>query len=204
VHIPSKSRITISTQVKRNGQPKKPSKSLSSVLSNLHLLLRVPSFARWPLTVHFFNRDVFATWERWCATAGRQLRPSLRVVTDFGSGELPSAAGTESAVAEKDRPDDGEEERVWGIHALPLNYEPIKDYVAKGQETFEFERQGRCIICREDMPSGEGLHAICTNDTCDGVGHLPCWSRHILKGCEEDSILPIQGQCPKCMGEVHW
>ncbi|KAK3308537.1 uncharacterized protein B0T15DRAFT_109919 [Chaetomium strumarium] len=204
VHIPSEARITISSQVKRNGQPKKPSKSLSSVMSNLHLLLRVPSFVRWPLTLHFFDRNVFAAWERWCATASEQLRPSLRVVTDFGSGKLPSVAGTERAAAERNGPDDGEEGRAWGIHALPLNYEPIKDYVAKAQETFEFERQGRCIICREDMPSGEGLHVICTNDACDGVGHLACWSRHILKGHEEDSILPIQGQCPKCMGEVHW
>jgi structure-specific endonuclease subunit SLX1 len=212
VHIPTSSRLTVSTQTKRNGQPRRPSKSLASVVSNVHLLLRVPSFARWPLRVHFFNRDAFAAWEKWCATVSEGLRGNLRVVTDFGPPAPPQQQFGQR---------DGEQETVgttttegeevgqpapapWGIHALPLDYEPIKEYVAKGQDIFEFERQGRCVVCREEMPTGEGLHALCTNEGCDGVGHVSCWSRHFLKGDEEDSIVPVQGQCPKCKGEVHW
>jgi structure-specific endonuclease subunit SLX1 len=200
VHIPTSSRLTVSTQVKANGQPRRPSKSLASLVSNLHLLLRVPSFARWPLRVHFFNREVFAAWDKWCAKATEQLRTSLAVVTDFGRGASPSEGGTDAAPSDRV----GGGLHTWGIHALPLDYEPIREYVAKGQDIFEFERQGRCVVCRAEMQPGEGLLAVCTNDGCDGVGHLSCWSRHFLEGDEAGSIVPVQGQCPKCDGEVHW
>ncbi|KAL2130054.1 hypothetical protein VTI74DRAFT_6948 [Chaetomium olivicolor] len=197
VHIPSSSRLTVSTQRKNNGQPRRPSKSLASVVSNLHLLLRVPSFERWPLRVHFFNRDAFGAWEKWRGSLGEEERQrvGLKVETDFGDG-----VGKERG--EKD--EEGEGADAWGIHALPLDYEPIKNYVAKGQEIFEFERQGRCVVCGEEMPTGKGLHALCTNEGCDGAGHLSCWSRQFLKGGESERILPVEGRCPKCNGEVHW
>jgi structure-specific endonuclease subunit SLX1 len=98
----------------------------------------------------------------------------------------------------------GQEAQARGIHALPLNYEPMKHYVAKGQELFEFERLGDCVVCRAPMPPGEGLYAICSNPGCDGAGHLSCWSRHFLAGAEADNVLPVQGQCPKCAGTVDW
>ncbi|KAH6850681.1 structure-specific endonuclease subunit SLX1 [Chaetomium sp. MPI-CAGE-AT-0009] len=193
VHIPSALRLAVVTRRKRNGRPRRPAKSLASVASNLHLLLRVPSFVRWPLRAHFFNRDAFAAWEKRCGTtASDGLWGSLKVVTDFGPGEATTADG------------EGESPPPWGIHALPLDYEPVKEYVAKGQEIFEFERQGRCVVCREEMKAGEGLHALCTHDGCDGVGHLSCWSRHFLKSDEPGSIVPVRGQCPKCKKAVDW
>ncbi|EAQ86404.1 hypothetical protein CHGG_07657 [Chaetomium globosum CBS 148.51] len=202
MHIPSAERLVVSTQRNRNGRPRRPAKSLASVASSLHLLLRVPSFARWPLCVQFFNRDAFAAWEKWCAGVSlgeRGLRESWKVVTDFGEGVTSGGSG-EVAAAE------GEDEAPapWGIHALPLDYEPMKEYVAKGQEIFEFERQGRCVVCREEMKSGEGLHAVCTHEGCDGVGHISCWSRSFLKNNDTGSILPVQGQCPMCKEEVDW
>ncbi len=197
MHIPSESRLAISTQRKANGRPRRPTKSVTSVVSNLHLLLRVPSFGRWPLRVHFFDREIFAAWEKWCAAASARLRASLAVVTDFG--EPAAAAAAKSAASQEE-----EGPEPWGIHALPLDYEPIKDYVAKGQDIFEFERQGNCVVCQEAMVSGEGLFALCSNNGCDGVGHVSCWSRHLVKGEEPDSMVPIQGQCPKCKGEVQW
>lgn len=216
MHIPSSSRLAVSTQTKRGGRPRRPQKSVASVVSNLHLLLRVPSFARWPLRVHFFERAVYAAWEKWCAAASERVRGSLAVVTDFGRREgavgSRGGRGVEVVVAAGGGEGEGgveESEREmepWGIHALPLDYEPIKGYVAKGQETFEFERQGSCVVCREEMPAGEGLHALCSNEGCDGVGHLSCWGRHFLqdgKG-DGDDIVPVQGQCPKCRGEVLW
>lgn len=206
MHIPSAQRLAVATQRKRNGRPRRPAKSLASVAANLHLLLRVPSFARWPLRVHFFNRDAFAAWERWCAGAGpgERLRASLRVVTDFGEGVADGVRGGEATTTTTTGDGEAERPAPWGIHALPLDYGPVKEYVAKGQEIFEFERQGRCVVCQEEMKSGEGLHALCTHDGCDGVGHVSCWSRHFLKDDEEGSILPVQGQCPKCKKEVDW
>jgi structure-specific endonuclease subunit SLX1 len=91
-----------------------------------------------------------------------------------------------------------------GIHTLPVDYEPIRDYVAKGKDVFDFERQGSCIICHEAMAHGEGIYAICTNSGCEGVGHLDCWSRHMLPSQDGENILPMQGTCPKCQGPVSW
>lgn len=221
VHIPAGARLSVATQTKRNGQPRRPTRSLASVVSNLHLLLRVPSFGRWPLRVHFFDRGVWSAWERWCEATAEGLRDGLGVVTDFGERGVRGSGGgggegeegrvTVEGKEQGERTEGGERVVVdedqaprWGIHALPLDYEPMKEYVAKGQEIFEFERQGRCVVCDEDMASGEGLHALCTNGGCDGVGHLSCWSRHLLGDGDADSILPLQGACPKCKGEVHW
>ncbi|KAK4176030.1 hypothetical protein QBC36DRAFT_188439 [Triangularia setosa] len=212
LHIPSESRLAFSTQRKRNGQPKRPSKSLTSILSNLHLLLSVPSFARWPLTVHFFAKDVHAAWLRWCNKAEKQLRGSLPVVTDFGENAVAVAAAVKppdpSSVAED--AEEGAEEDVptWGIHALPLDYQPLKEYVARGQDIFEFERQGDCVVCKEAIELDEGgLHAVCSNEGCEGVGHLRCWGSYLLRGeggAGDEAVLPVGGKCPRCKGEVHW
>ena len=197
--------MTVPTK-KKSGRPRQPTKSLKSILANVHLLLRVPSFARWPLKLHFFRPDVYAAWQKWCSTTDEPLRASLAVVTDFGevgTGEKPKGdPPTTAGAVENAQPDPD----PWGIHALPLDYEPIKPYVAKGQEIFEFERQGCCVVCLEPMAAGEGLHAICTNAGCEGVGHLSCWGQHLLSldGQATGDMLPIQGRCPKCDGDVQW
>jgi len=232
MHIPSTERLVVSTQRKRNGHPKRPPASMTSILSNLHLLLRVPSFARWPLRLHFFVPEVFRAWGRCCGKAEKgvgagseaearvvgKLRAGFTVVTDFEKEHRQQSLGT-AAAGEEDEEDieggggeggGGAKPPAWGIHALPLDYEPIKDYVAKGQSIFEFERQGDCVVCRETIdPEKEGgLHAICTNDGCEAVGHLLCWKRHFMPRTtsegDDDDILPIQGRCPKCQGEIQW
>lgn len=174
---------------------------MASIMSNLHLLLGVPSFARWPLRLHFFSRDAHTAWEKWCATAKEPLRETVAILSDFG-GEpgkpAPSIAGEDEGESSTAEP------APWGIHALPLEYLPIKDYVAKGRDVFTFEREGDCVICKEPMPPGEGIYAICSNDGCEGVGHLDCWSRHMLPARDTESIIPVEGTCPKCQGRLKW
>lgn len=170
-------------------------------MSNLHLLLGVPSFARWPLRLHFFSRDAHTAWEKWCATAKEPMRRTIAILTDFGgeSGKTaPSRADANEGEAATAEP------APWGIHAVPLDYAPVKDYVEKGRDVFSFEREGNCVICKERMPPGDGLYALCSNEGCEGVGHLACWSRHMLPAQETDSIIPVEGECPKCRGAVKW
>ncbi|KDN69266.1 putative GIY-YIG catalytic domain-containing protein [Colletotrichum sublineola] len=189
LHIPSASRITVSAGVKRNGHPRRPRASLSSILSNMQLLLSVPSFCRWPLTLHFFAKDVHKAWLLSSASTAEPLRNTLDVVTDFG----PDLAASSS------------DDAVWGIHALPLDYTPIEEYVEKGQSITTFEREGNCVVCAEALPHGQGLLAVCPNEACEGVGHLSCWSRHMLRNeGEQQAVVPIQGRCPKCGGHVRW
>ncbi|KAI0835208.1 hypothetical protein F5Y06DRAFT_276981 [Hypoxylon sp. FL0890] len=196
LHIPSSSRITTSAGRKRNGYPKRPRNTLTSILSNIHLLLRVPSFARWPLKVHFFDPEVYEAWKKWCATANEPLRNTIQILTDFGP--LPSNS-KETVSSKADEP-----ERPWGIHALPLDYAPMKDYVTKTQSIYDFEREGNCVVCGDRLEPGKGLYATCSNAGCEGTGHVLCWSKHVLGKEAGEDIIPISGHCPQCKGEVVW
>jgi structure-specific endonuclease subunit SLX1 len=207
LHIPSESRITIATQKKRNGHPRRPRHSLTSILSNLHLLLRVPSFARWPLSLHFFSPDVHNAWNNWCRTANEPLRDTLSVLTDFGPTTTPTPAVVESTTVsdEAESAEGSGGQPPWGIHALPTDYAPLRGYVSKTQSIFTFEQEGDCVICNESLLHGEGHYAACPNTDCEGVGHVTCWSQHLL-GQEKagSEILPVAGRCPKCRGAVKW
>lgn len=223
LHIAPEERISISTQRKRNGHPKRPPHNIKSILSNVHLLLRVPSFARWPLTLHFFDKDVHTKWVKHCASPGLEpLRPTLHVVTDFAptAGEALVAGTSANLVddswsSEDSASEGGGEESVekpagpkWGIHALPLDHYPLATYLEKGQNITSFEQEGTCVVCQQHLDHDKGLFAICSNGDCTGVGHLACWSRHLLEQSGEHNndavLLPMEGRCPKCGGMVKW
>ncbi|KAI1206851.1 uncharacterized protein F4807DRAFT_437463 [Annulohypoxylon truncatum] len=196
LHIPSESRISVSAGRKRKGRPKRPRHTLASILSNVHLLLRVPSFARWPLDVHFFAPDAYEAWKKWCNTADESLRDTIQILTDFGSS-CPSSKEREGSDSEN-------ESEPWGIHALPLDYAPMKEYVTKTKSIYDFEREGDCVVCKEHLEPGEGLYATCSNAGCEGTGHISCWSKHMLKKESGEDIIPISGQCPECKGQIKW
>ncbi|KAJ3579861.1 hypothetical protein NPX13_g705 [Xylaria arbuscula] len=191
LHIPAESRITVSTQRKRSGMPKRPRHSMKSILSNVHLLLRVPSFARWPLKLHFFAPDVHGIWNRLCDSASESLRETIPILTDFSLSPGDTGVSTEDT-------------NLRGIHALPLDYAPMKQYVEKTRSLYSFEREGKCIVCDEHLEHGEGLYATCSNPLCEGTGHIACWSKHLLRNNLGEDIIPISGQCPECKGDVVW
>ncbi|CAK7205212.1 Slx4p interacting protein [Sporothrix eucalyptigena] len=209
LHIPTESRLSVARQTKKNGHPRRPPVSMQSILANLHLLLRVPSFARWPLRLHVFMPDVHAAWTKWVAqvqtTPEAPLEP-VEVLTDF----QPSESGVMGA-------DEIELGPPWGIHALPLDYGPMRDYVDKAQDIFTFEREGDCAVCNMALPAGQGLYAVCPNKSCEAVGHLRCWSDHLLAGevsthghthghvlSGDTPLVPKNGHCPDCGGPVIW
>lgn len=166
-------------------------------MANIHLLLRVPSFLRWPLHLHFFAPAAHTAWLASCDAAAEPIRPGLQIATDFGP---KGAAPGKKAVA-----DEGSEPEAWGIHALQLDYAPMKTYAEKTRSIISFEQEGSCVVCREELEHGTGLHAVCSNGDCEGVGHLACWSRHLLaQEGNEEAVMPIQGRCPSCQGAVRW
>lgn len=218
LHISPEERLTFSTQRKRGGRPKRPAHTIASVLSNLHLLLRVPSFARWPLTLRLFDRDVHARWAGYLAGTGVEpLRSTLDVVTDFKPAAVVEAEERRKEAARRRMVEDLEEDEEaeaedepegpnWGVHALPLDYTPLAPYFEKGQNVTTFEREGSCVVCFQHLEHDKGLYAICSNGECEGVGHVDCWSRHLLHqhGEHGDMVLPVEGRCPKCDGVVRW
>lgn len=224
--IASEDRITISTQRKRNGHLKRPSHGIASILSNVHLLLRVPSFARWPLKLHFFNEEVYTEFVKYCATPDLEpLRQTLDIITDFAPNAVEALMATKTSAklldkswsndedladeeVDEEEPDAKPASPTWGIHALPLDHYPLAPYLEKGQNIINFGRQGSCVVCRLELDHEKGLYAICSEGECEGVGHLDCWSRHLLHlqggGSEDDMLLPMNGRCPKCDGAVRW
>ncbi|KAI1195649.1 GIY-YIG catalytic domain-containing protein [Nemania serpens] len=190
LYIPTASRITVSTQRKRGGGPKRPRPSMTSIISNIHLLLGVPSFARLPLKLHFFAPEMHAAWTKCLEDASEALLRTIPVHTDFAPSRNKSG--------------DGASIEPWGIHALPLDYARMKSYVEKTRELYSFEREGACVVCGENLPHGEGLYATCSNAGCEGTGHVACWSRHLLGDNVADAIIPISGRCPRCEGDVVW
>ena len=190
LHIPSESRLALSTQRKKNGMPRRPKPSLKSVVSNLHLLTAVPSFRRWPLALHFFAEEAFTSWKDFLKSGPATSGPKhLRILKDFGA---PTKSADESAL------------EAWGIHALPLDYTAIKGYVEKAHNIVSFEQEGKCICCDDELEPGKGLYPMCPNDGCEAMGHLDCWSRHALSANKEGHVIPDSCKCPSCGGEVRW
>lgn len=187
LHIPASSRVTTASGTKRNGMPRRPPLSMRAIMSNIHLLTGVPSFSRWPLQLHFFAKEAHTSWISWISSVEHPNRPGLKVLTDFAS-----ASTTEPA--------------AHGIHALPLDYKPMQQYVAKTHNVVSFERQGDCVHCRETLLPNEGLYAMCPNISCEAMGHLTCWSEHALAsdGNATGELLPRACKCPSCGGEIQW
>lgn len=181
--------------------PKRPPYSLKSVMSNLHLLTGVPSFARWPLNLHFFRQEAFKSWEAWIKSSNAPARPGLDIRTDFGTPAESTEPVEPTGPAE---PAEGAAPVASGIHALPLDYAPIKEYVEKVNDVVAFEQEGECIHCHEELEPAKGIYAMCPNQGCVAMGHLDCWSRHALPAGAAEDVIPDRCNCPSCGGNVRW
>lgn len=179
----------------------------------------MPSFARWPLTLRLFDREVHARWAGYLASGRVEpLRASLEVVTDFKPAAVAEDEARRKEAArrrivedlEEDEEGEGDEEEPegpkWGVHALPLDYAPLAPYLEKGQNVTTFEREGNCVVCLQHLEHDKGLYAMCSKGECEGMGHVDCWSRHLLhqQGEKDEMLLPVEGRCPKCDGLVRW
>ncbi|KAF4452965.1 hypothetical protein F53441_4196 [Fusarium austroafricanum] len=185
-HISTEERLTTRAPRKK-GQRKsrKPIHSMTSVVSNLHLLVGVSSFARWPLTLHFLIKESKEAWDKWLKSQDATPREGIKITTDFAPNKSTSL-------------------EPWGIHALPLDYAPIKPYVEKAHNVVKFEREGDCVHCHEPLESGKGLQPMCPHDGCEAMGHLDCWSKHALKKEDKAILLPLSCTCPSCGGKINW
>ncbi|KAF4120721.1 structure-specific endonuclease subunit SLX1 [Geosmithia morbida] len=191
LHIPDEARIATSTQRKRNGMPKRPPHTLRSIMSNIHLLTGVPSFVKWPLNLHFMARDARSTWDEWLRSSDKSARGGLKIYEDFG----PDVPSSKSAAAPP----------AHGIHALPLDYTPMIEYVAKAHGVVSFEQEGECVHCEQTLESGGGLHPMCPHAGCDAMGHLTCWGDGARRAADDErSVLPSACVCPSCGGEIRW
>jgi len=213
-HISAEDRITArqSVQVfsKRTGRSKKrmkrPRDSLQDKLSNIHLLLRVKSFERWPLKLHFFAEDVFNAWQKMCKKTLGNLRSSLPIVTDF----VDSKPTTQSLI--NVQPSSTQQAEVntakvglTGIHALAVDFAPLKAHVVKSTSLITNTPSPNCSVCHNRVHTDQGIALTCPNASCDMISHLKCLANHFLAADDKKNVLlPIQGQCPQCNHELQW
>lgn len=123
------------------------------------------------------------------------LRASIPITTD-----IPPKLVLESETSE---PPQAKKRKVeHGIGALDLSYETCKAHVEKGKEVVDFEREGACTLCKDDLEHNAGIYAICPSPGCESVTHLTCLGKHFVE--DADSVLPIKGNCPSCKTELRW
>jgi hypothetical protein len=216
LHIPSTSRIKPVTN-KSSGRSKRPRYSLTNLLTNLHLLLRVPSFSRWPLDLRFFAPDVHSTWSRLASRSEEKIRDSIAVITDFpntspdgseNSVPLPAQASAQSQAPKL----------VSGVQGLDVTHTPLIPHLAKSRDILEFEQEGSCSICSEVLPHQGGIYTICPHEGCNALSHISCLSRNFIASEEaaqtgnaqeaaagnDDFKLPVSGKCASCGRESKW
>lgn len=170
--------------------------SLEARLKNLHHLLGVESFARWPLHLRFFAPDVFAQWERHIAKLKTTLRKSITI--QLTPAEIPKlAADIANEMQTHFIPE--------VIRAISVAYEDCKPYVEKSRSVLEEGGRQTCGVCRQNAEDFRSLLLVCPVESCQTVTHLSCLSTKFLaEGSDQGAMVPIEGTCPGCRSKIQW
>ncbi|KAJ4373545.1 Slx4p interacting protein [Didymella sp. IMI 355093] len=179
------------------GRRKRPPMSLEARLKNLHHLLGVDSFRRWPLHLRFFTPDVFKQWERHTAKMKERLRESVTVTVT--PAEMPKLAPEIWAeIGSHYIPDI--------IRSIPVAYEDCKPYVEKSLKTMQEGSSQSCGVCKKGAHSRSTMVVICPVETCRTVSHLSCLSKRFLfeDDNSEGALIPMEGSCPGCRTNLKW
>lgn len=179
------------------GRRKRPPMSLQARLKNLHHLLGVASFERWPLHLRFFAADVFGAWGKNTAKMSPILRNTVTV--QLTPAELPApASDTVTELQNQFKIPDV-------IKAIPVAYEDCKAYAEKGIAFFEDGKSYSCSICKGQLDSSTALAIVCPIETCSAVTHAHCQAgRFLAEERNPDSLIPTEGTCASCKTPLNW
>ena len=208
--IPKEQRITkpVSKSPKSKPtrrKPPRPPMLLKSRISNLHLLLRVPSFSRWPLQVRFYCQDVFEKWQHWNKTVDSSIRDGIKVSLDMkqseesiNTGDLPSST---QAKGQRNRETQGK----GGVEGLDVGYSELKDHIEKSISCLAEHEAFKCAICAKEMGPKSVTALFCNRETCRTVSHLTCLAtRFVEDEGANAAVTPVSGKCPGCKEELLW
>lgn len=128
-------------------------------------------------------------WQAWEQRFPEQIRPSISISVDLVD---PSEL----------RPDEAGNYRVpEAIKALDTGYLPLKAYLEQTRSSGDTRREHTCAICRGHIHYDDSRHLACPD--CLARSHVNCLANEFLKD-QGDSVLPIEGRCPRCHGKVKW
>jgi len=184
--------------------------SLTDKLSNLHVLLRVKSFERWPLEVTFFAEDVFKVWKRWTERTCFKIRKSINVSL-VRETEATAQKPSTSAPTDAGSANDGSNPAVhafktpWGIEVIDIGYGGWKPHLEKSQALLKADAPVSCRLCNGTIRTENDLSVGCPEHDCDMVSHLTCLSqRFIAQEGKADALVPTEGDCPGCQARLRW
>lgn len=201
-------------------------------MMNLHLLLRVPSFARWPLSLRFFSSDVFKVWNTNDKKANGNMRSNFEIVLDPAAVDTSVKRKTASKTSTKTResvvplkgmynaavidPDDIVQEpqpppkigkTASMIEKLDFSYLGTKAHLEKSKMLLEGNKRNACSVCNV-LIKNEALAVACPHADCSAVSHIQCLSTDFLHREHGDGgrkvITPIGGPCPTCHTTTIW
>lgn len=174
-------------------------------LKNLHLLLRVPSFSRWPLQVRFFCVDVHRAWQGLIESVNGNVRGGIKVLLDlkhseeiFDDDELPMST---KAKGKRKREALGK----GGIEGLDVGYNELKNHVEKSISSLAEDKALKCAVCAKKLGSKTAIALVCSQENCRTASHIACLASTFIKDeGSSDAVTPISGRCPGCKAELQW
>lgn len=200
-------RIRVSPKTGRTRRrPARPRISLVDKLSNLHLLLRVPSFSRWPLELRFFCHDVFQVWQSRCARVTDEIRPGIQIVFDVKPAEetklVDGSATTAHAISVKRKKSTIGE---GGVDGIDVGYRSMKGYLEKSLFLLAEGEATICAVCSKELGTQVTTAVICPNEGCRTASHSTCLAkRFLVEDGSDRPVVPTTGSCPSCNAALNW
>lgn len=179
--------------------------SLKDKLSNLHLLLRVPSFARWPLEVRFFCEDVYDKWQSADKRVDASIRGGIKVLLDLKKPE-EIINDVELPISKKAK---GKRKREalgkGGIDGLDVGYSGLKKRLERSIFSLGEDQALKCAVCAKGLDPMTAMALVCPQEDCRTVSHVTCLAARFIEDEGAGTpVVPISGRCPGCRVELQW
>lgn len=139
---------------------------------------------------------------KWCKTAAEPIPDTLTIIQGFPPSSSIQASPVPSDAEASPR--SKRQKLSHGIEALEVGYKSTKIHIEKAKAVFDFEQEGVCAICHDNLEHDGGIYTICPTSGCEAVTHITCLSKHFLKDAEDDILLPVKGTCPSCKEALQW
>lgn len=204
--IAEEQRLTIRPKTGRTRKrPARPRTSIKDKISNLHLLLRVPSFSRWPLQVRFFCEDVYRVWQLWNERVAGSVRGGVNVLLDL---KLPEEVINDDGLLMSTQAKAKQKREALGkggIQGLDIGYSELKDHVDKSIFLLAEDEGLKCAVCAKNLGPQTAMALVCPRENCRTASHMTCLA---TKFVEDEgagaAVTPVSGRCPGCREELRW
>lgn len=181
----------------------RPRTSMTDKLSNLHLLLRAPYFAKMPLELRFFNASVYKSWQVWDARLDKHVPPSIKIVLDLPDEANQDAKAAEGQAVPKKRK--AELFGTGGVAGVDPTYARFQPVFLKLHDLLAHKDVPKeCDVCEENIDVDTELFNICLDAECCSLTHLSCLSTRFLKESRSSALVPTTGTCPSCHTSLQW